>query len=184
MNEMKKTRNLLMAIFCGFLAIAAILYIGGEFLMWDMAFLAEPSRQTQFLCSTMMILLTIGLLPLSLRLFRFRRVNDDLLDRKADALKKWGVLRLMMLGLLLVVNTILYYAFAFDSTYGYLAVVVMLCMPFVVPTMKRCLSEVEPPLAEKPEEDDELQDGNSDEENIQQQDEQLDKNRDGDNLAG
>ena len=53
-----------------------------------------------------------------------------------------GMVRLMLMGLLLIVNTFLYYAFEFESAYGYLAVVVLLCMPFVVPTMSRCQAEV------------------------------------------
>ena len=106
---MKKTRNLLMTLFAGFLALAGLLYVAGEFLHYDYSFLAHTSRQTQFICSTVMILLTICLVPLSLRLFKFRRINADLLQRKADALAFWGSLRMVSLGLLLVVNTFLYF---------------------------------------------------------------------------
>ena len=141
---MKKTRNLLMTLFAGFLALAGLLYVAGEFLHYDYSFLAHTSRQTQFICSTVMILLTISLVPLSLRLFKFRRINADLLQRKADALAFWGSLRMVSLGLLLVVNTFLYFAFGFDSTYGYLAVVILLTMPFVLPTLSRCEAEVAP----------------------------------------
>lgn len=140
---MSKSRNLLMALFGGFLLTTAILYICGEYLHADMGVFADASRSTQFVCSTTMILLTIGLLPLSLRLFKFKRVSDDLRQRQAAALSRWGSLRIGCMGLLLVVNTFLYYAFELDSTYGYLAVVVLLCMPFVVPTMSRCQSEVQ-----------------------------------------
>ena len=114
-------------------------------LLLQISFLAtqSASRSTQFVCSTTMILLTIGLLPLSLRLFKFKRISDDLRQRQAAALSRWGSLRIGCMGLLLVVNTFLYYAFELDSTYGYLAVVVLLCMPFVVPTMSRCQSEVQ-----------------------------------------
>ena len=108
----------------------------------DMTLWMDASRSQQFICSTIMILLTIGLLPLSLRLFKFRRIHSDLVTRQAPALARWGSLRLLTMGLLLVVNTFLYYAFGFDSTYGYLAVVTLLCMPFVVPTMSRCQAEV------------------------------------------
>lgn len=149
MKEMKTTQQLLMALFCGFLLAAGVLYVLGEFLQVDMAFLANPSRQTQFLCSTVMILFTISLLPLSLRLFKFRRVNDDLISRKHEALKRWGTIRLSLMGGLLVVNTLLYYAFGFQSTYGYLAVVTLLCMPFVLPTMSRCQAEVEKEVEEE-----------------------------------
>ena len=140
---MKKTRNLLMAIFSGSLLLAAILYILGEFLHVDMGIFAEATRQQRFVCSTVMILLTISLLPLSLRLFKFKRISNDLQQRKAPALARWGTLRLSIMGALLVVNTFLYYAFELEASYGYLAVVTLLCMPFVIPTMNRCKEEVE-----------------------------------------
>ena len=140
---MKKTRNLLMAIFSGSLLLAAILYILGEFLHVDMGIFAEATRQQRFVCSTVMILLTISLLPLSLRLFKFKRISNDLQQRKTPALARWGTLRLSIMGALLVVNTFLYYAFELEASYGYLAVVTLLCMPFVIPTMNRCKEEVE-----------------------------------------
>ena len=132
-----------MTLFCCSLAVAAALYISGEFLHADMSVFAGASRQQSFICSTVMILLTIAMLPLSLRLFKFKRIASDLQQRKAPALLKWGSIRIIVLGTLLVVNTFLYYAFELEATYGYLAVVVMLCMPFVLPTRERCEAEVE-----------------------------------------
>ena len=152
---MKTTRTLLMTLFCGFLLVATVLYICGEFLQCDMSCFDDSSRQTMFIVSTLMILLTIGLLPLSLRLFKFKRVSTDLQQRQAVALRQWGTIRLCTMGLLLVVNTLLYYLFGLESTYGYLAVVVLLCMPFVIPTKGRCEAEVqrEDPEMEQPEEE-------------------------------
>ena len=144
---MKKTRNLLMMIFSGFLLLATFIYILGEFLHVDMGIFADTTRQTRFVCSTTMILLTIALLPLSLRLFKFKCVSDDLQRHQAPALLRWGALRLVVLGLLLVVNTSLYYAFELEASYGYLAVITLLCMPFVIPTMSRCEEEVKKPEA-------------------------------------
>lgn len=153
---MKTTRHLLTSLFCGFLLLSALMYVCGDFLQCDMTLFADASRQTKFIVSTMMILLTICLLPLALRLFKFRRISDDLQQRKATALRSWGTLRICIIGLLLVVNTFLYYAFEMESTYGYLAVVVLLCMPFVVPTKSRCEAEVQPeePVKEEQPEND------------------------------
>lgn len=142
---MKKTHNLLMTIFSSALLLATLLYILGEFLHVDLGIFAETTREQRFICSTVMILLTIALLPLSLRLFKFKRVSNDLQQRKAPALAKWGTLRLCVMGALLVVNTFLYYAFELEASYGYLAVVTLLCMPFVIPTMSRCEEEVKTP---------------------------------------
>ena len=148
---MIKTQRRLMVLFIAILLVAAALYVCGEFAKVDMCFLADASRQQRFIWSTLMILLTIGLLPLSLRLFRFKAINADLLTRKAPALLRWGSIRLVVMGLLLVVNTFLYFAFGFEATYGYLAVMVMLTMPFVLPTMGRCKAETEEPVEPKEE---------------------------------
>lgn len=131
-----------MLLFCLYLLAAASIYICGDFLNVDFAVFHDASQGTKFIVSTVMILLTICLLPLALRLFRFQPVMADLQTRKAAALALWGTLRLSCLGVLLLLNTFLYYAFAFESTYGYLAVVVLLCMPFIIPTMSRCNMEV------------------------------------------
>ena len=113
-----------------------------------MGVFAEATREQRFICSTVMILLTIALLPLSLRLFKFRSISNDLQQRQAPALARWGSVRLCVMGLLLVVNTFLYYAFELEASYGYLAVVTLLCMPFVIPTMSRCEEEVRKPEAQ------------------------------------
>ena len=79
---------------------------------------------------------------LSLRLFTFRRIRQDLVTRKEVALQKWGTVRLLMLLLPMLLNTILYYVFM-QTTYGYLAIIALLCLPFVYPTMGRCMGDVE-----------------------------------------
>ena len=154
-----------MALFGSFLLLATLLYILGEFLHVDMGFFADANREQRFICSTVLILLTICLLPLSLRLFKFKRISNDLQQRKASALARWGSLRLCVMGTLLVVNTFLYYAFELEASYCYLAVVTLLCMPFVIPTMSRCEEEVKTPeIPEMPEAPDNTEDPESSEE--------------------
>lgn len=140
---MKQTRNLLMTLFWALVASSALLYVGCEFFGVDMAFLSGIAPAVRYAVSAVAILLTLALLPLSLRLFRFPRVHADLLSRKAAALRKWGQIRLLTIGGLLIVNTLLYYMMGFESAFGYLAVVVLLALPFVFPTMKRCMAETE-----------------------------------------
>lgn len=82
-------------------------------------------------------LLTIAAIPIALRLFRFGAVRADLEARSAEALKKWGTLRLAVLESLLVGNTLLYYLFV-KAAFGYLAIILLLSLLLVVPTRKRC----------------------------------------------
>ncbi|MBO7139372.1 MAG: hypothetical protein J6W19_02180 [Prevotella sp.] len=138
---MKKTRNYLAVLFTLICVIALGLYIGGEFLGMDIAVLSDVSDQTLFIIQTASILLSLAVVPLSLKLFSLQKVKADLLERKAEALKKWGTLRLLMLGVILIGNTLLYYMLGYEPAFGYLAVITALVMPFVVPTMKRCEAE-------------------------------------------
>lgn len=139
---MKRTRNILMILFCEQLFLAGLLYVCGEFFEVDMAVFANISKEALFVISTVMILLTLAAIPLGLRLFKFKKVAADLRERGEMALLKWGVLRLSMIGDLLVINTLFYYIFGFEPAFGYLAVICMLSMPFIVPTMSRCEAEV------------------------------------------
>ena len=52
----------------------------------------------------------------------------------------WGMLRLLVLEVPMVVNTYLYYMFM-NPTFGYLAIILLLCLPFVMPTVGRCIDE-------------------------------------------
>ena len=130
-----------MIIFWAGFIMAATLYVCGDLVGLDMGAFADASPTTVYAVSTVMILLTLALVPLALRLTKMRRVRDDLTSRGAQALAKWGTLRLLVLLSLLVVNTFLYYVFGFEPTFGYLAVIVVLTLPFVYPTMDRCLAE-------------------------------------------
>lgn len=139
---MKETRNLLTVLFTLICAVALGLYVGGEFLGMDIAVLAGVTEGTRFVLQTVAILLSLAVVPLSLKLFSMERVRADLQERKALALKKWGTLRLLMLGVILIGNTLLYYLLGYEPAFGYLAVITALVLPFVVPTMRRCEAEL------------------------------------------
>ena len=121
--------------------IALGLYLGGEFLDMDIAVFSDVTDQTRFVLQTVAILLSLAVVPLSLKLFSMQKVKADLLERKALALKKWGTIRLLMLGVILIGNTLLYYMLGYEPAFGYLAIITALVLPFVVPTMKRCEAE-------------------------------------------
>lgn len=141
---MKRTHNILMAVYWLMLLVAAGIYVCGEFLEVDMAWLSsDESRQAGIVVQMVMILLTLGLVPLALYLFKMKRIHASLLENPSEALLKWGVVRIIILGLLLLCNTLLYYIYGFEPAFGYLAVMVMLTMPFILPTMSRCKAETE-----------------------------------------
>lgn len=130
-----------MALFCCLLLLSGILYVLGEYLDMDFAILADATDQTRFVVSTAIILLTLAAIPLALRLFKFSKVNSQLKANPARALLRWGSLRIALLGGLMFVNTVLYYVFGYQPAFGYLAVVCLLAMPFIIPTKSRCEAE-------------------------------------------
>lgn len=97
---------------------------------------------SEFIFVSLMELLTLGGVFLALRLFKFNKVHDDLVAKKEHALFKWGLLRLALILIPMVGNTYLYYMFM-NTTFGYLAIIQLLSLPFVYPSLSRCKSEVE-----------------------------------------
>ena len=103
--------------------------------------LLATDKQSEFLWTAFMELLSLGAAFLGLRLFKFKMVHDDLTSRKAPALMKWGIIRLLTLEVPMVVNTLLYYIYM-NTTFGYMAIILLLCLPFVFPSLSRCEDEV------------------------------------------
>ena len=139
---MKNVKNTLTVLLWTVLALALIVVVLFETDVLMFGYYAGSGEQAEFLLTTMMELLTLAVIPLALKLFKFPRVHADLVSRKAEALRKWGLLRLLMLLVPLLVNTLLYYAYA-NVAFGYMAIILVIVLPFVYPSMERCQSETE-----------------------------------------
>lgn len=138
--EMKKTRNILMAEFISVIAIALLIVVLYECDVLGIGILAT-SDSLEFIFTTVMEIITLVSIPSALRMFRFGKVRRALSEGKEKALKDWGTLRIMLLGIPLVVNTLLYYLFM-ATTFGYMAIILLLCMPFIYPALGKCNYEV------------------------------------------
>ena len=136
---MKETQKWLMMLFVGIVVLGVAIVILFETDLWLSGDLAN-NTQMEFIFMTVMELVTLGCAFLALRLFKFEKVKNDLVSYKETALKKWGTIRLALLGTPLLVNTLLYYMYM-KPTFGYLAIILVLCLPFVCPTMSRCVAE-------------------------------------------
>lgn len=104
--------------------------------------LMATEKQTEFLLTTLMELLTLASVYMALRLFKFDKVQQELVTRKADGLRRWGLIRLAILLLPMPLNTVLYYLFM-NTTFGYMAIILAICLPFVYPSEARCEAETE-----------------------------------------
>lgn len=136
---MKKTQQILMAVFVGLLVLAAIIVVLYETNILTSGGIAL-NKESEFLNVTIMELATLGCVVLALRLFKFKQIHQSLVAEKAPALLKFGALRLALLELPMLSNTLFYYMYM-NTTFGYLAIIQLLCLPFVVPTMNRCIAE-------------------------------------------
>ena len=136
---MKKISKQLTFVYVLLVAIALAIVVLYELDVLESGALAD-SKQTEFVALTVMELTSLAAAFIGLRLFKFHKIHDELVCLKEHAMLKWGLLRLLILEVPLVVNTYLYYMYM-NPTFGYLAIILLLCLPFVMPTESRCLSE-------------------------------------------
>ena len=139
---MKQVKNTLSVLFWTSLAIAVAIAIVYETECLEPGLLAGAPSNGEFIVTTLMELLTLASVPLALKLFRFHHIHEDLATRKEPALRKWGLIRLSLLSVLLIANTLLYYIYM-NTAFGYMALIILICLPFVYPSMDRCLTETE-----------------------------------------
>lgn len=138
---MKRTITSLRYLFFIPIVMSLILVIGCELdLIEEGIFISEDSKSTEILLMTIMELITIINIPLALRLFKFKNVAEKL-KGNPDSLRTFGSMRILLLGTPLLANTTLYYLFL-TSTFGYLAIILMLAMFFIYPSKSRCENEI------------------------------------------
>ena len=127
--------------FWWWLSVAIIIVVLYEGELLETGMLTEDASM-EFVLTTLMELLSLAAIFVGLRMFRKKRIHDDLTTRKALALRFWGLIRLCIIGLPLSLNVLFYYLFM-NTTFGYMAIIMALCLPFVYPTLNRCLTETE-----------------------------------------
>ena len=136
---MKSISRKLTVIYMSLAAVALVVIV-----LYETDILAagvmEERKQSEFILTALMELISLGAAFLGLRLFKFKAVHHDLVSREESAMWKWGVIRLLILEVPMVVDTLLYYWYM-NTIFGYLAIMLLLCLPFVFPSLNRCLAE-------------------------------------------
>ena len=138
---MKETKNQLMSVFVSGTVLPLMIVCIYETEVVVPGLLATD-KQSEFLLTFLMELMTLGCAFLALRLFKFEKIHQELISDKAVALRKWGAIRLVLLLFPLWADTLLYYIYM-NTTFGYLGIILALCLPFVYPSMSRCEAETE-----------------------------------------
>ena len=136
---MKKVSQQLIAFYTAQIVLALVIVVLFELDILPTGIMADD-KQTDFLLTATMEIVSLGAAFLGLRLFKFEVVSKSLVERKEKAMWKWGMTRLLILEAPMVINTISYYIFM-NTTFGYLAIILLLCLPFVYPSLNRCLAE-------------------------------------------
>ncbi len=136
---MKKVIRTLKYLFSLILLVTLLLVLVFESELLLPGFILVESK-VDFVIKYIMELMTIIIIPLSLRLFKFKSVERKLATKKQHALLRWGVLRIIMLGIPMIINTILYYGFL-AVEFGYLSIILLISMIFIYPSKDKCYYE-------------------------------------------
>lgn len=141
---MKKTKNILMAEFVISVIISLMIVILFETdLFVDFKGLYAGFKQEEFVWLSVMELITVSVIPLSLKMMKIKRIKSYLTKDSAltpQHLLNIGSFRMLMLTLPMLANVLLYYLY-WQTTFGYMAFILFFCLFFIFPTSGRCESE-------------------------------------------
>ena len=100
----------------------------------------QMDDQGQYMLLAIVELATLAAIPLTLYMFRVKSIKNQLTTLGAEALQRYGILRLMILGACVMTNTLFYYM-TMTPSYGYMAIILVLAMT-LYPSRKRCEAEI------------------------------------------
>lgn len=128
-----------MAVFCTFAVLSAVVAVLCESGLLPEGVLKTADGSVEFAAVVTMELLSICVIPVALRLFKWKAVARRVAT--PEGLLRMGMARLLMLCVPMLANTVLYYLYV-NVAFGYLAIILFLCMAFVLPTKERCADEM------------------------------------------
>ena len=135
----RHTRNVLMLVLGIAVAVSLIAVVLYESDTLPVGVLSGRGGSDEFVLTMLMELLTLCVIPLALRLFRFKTIAARITS--TAELLRWGMVRMLMLCLPMVANILLYYIYM-NVAFGYMAIILLLSLCFVLPTMARCEAEM------------------------------------------
>lgn len=121
--------------------LSAIIIVSGELDIIPNGILAND-KQVEFVIMSMMEILTIIAIPVALKLFKFKAIANKLASDTLLHFERWGIVRLCLLNVPMVINLVCYYLFV-GAGFGYLAFILFLSLFFVYPSLSRCYNETD-----------------------------------------
>ena len=138
---METIQKKLQLIFWIPIALSAIIIVSGELDIIPNGILAND-KQVEFVIMSMMEILTIIAIPVALKLFKFKAIANKLASDTLLHFERWGIVRLCLLNVPMVINLVCYYLFVGAGS-GYLAIILFLSLFFVYPSLSRCYNETD-----------------------------------------
>lgn len=136
----KKVQLLLQWVFWVPVALTLLTTGLGEADVLPVGVLAE-NKEAEFVLASIMEILAIVAIPLALKLFKLKPIANRLAaPAGVSALRLWGVVRLSLLCVPMMVNIVSYYLFMWVG-FAYLAIILLLSLFFVYPSLSRCYNE-------------------------------------------
>ncbi len=147
MLDLKIAQRYLMLNFVLMIALCLLIVVLYE---CEILVSSDLSNNTQlvFFLQIVMEFASIIVIPVALKLFAFKPVRRRLLETKGTALLRWGTVRIQLLCVPMLVDTLLYYQTMWAG-FGYLGIILLLCLFFVYPSMGRCIDETSEPINEQ-----------------------------------
>ena len=138
---METIQKKLQLIFWIPIVLSAIIIVSGELDIIPNGILAND-KQVEFVIMSMMEILTIIAIPVALKLFKFKAIANKLASDTLLHVERWGIVRLCLLNVPMVINLVCYYLFV-GAGFGYLAIILFLSLFFVYPSLSRCYNETD-----------------------------------------
>ena len=138
---METIQKKLQLIFWIPIVLSAIIIVSGELDIIPNGILAND-KQVEFVIMSMMEILTIIAIPVALKLFKFKVIANKLASDTLLHFERWGIVRLCLLNVPMVINLVCYYLFV-GAGFGYLSIILFLSLFFVYPSLSRCYNETD-----------------------------------------
>ena len=142
---MKQAEKILTINYFIVLAFTLVIIVFGENDWLNNVGIMHDDKSSDFIMTSIMEIITICLIPVSLRLFKFKKIRNGILSDTTEnhsSFIAWAIVRLEMLQLPMIVNAILYYMYM-NVAFGYMGIILFLVSFFIFPTVERCNFEYE-----------------------------------------
>ena len=127
------------------LAFALAIIVCGENDWFNNVGIMHDNKNSDFIMTSLMEIISICLIPVSLRLFKFKKVRNAIQSDNTEnhsSFIAWALIRLDMVQIPMIVNVILYYMYM-NVAFGYMGIILFLASFFIFPTLERCNFEYE-----------------------------------------